>query len=99
MKKSFFAAGVQFRPTKGIVEGLEEGTNLTLEPEPDNKFDPNAIKVMYGTEHLGYVPAKFAAEIGAALQIHEENLQCTLTTYAPKSSPWERLGLTITVKD
>lgn len=99
MKKELFVAGVQFRPSKGIVEGLKEGTRLGLIPEPENKFDPNAIKVMYGTEHLGYIPAKFAAEVGAALQIHEENLHCTLTTYSPDSKTWERLGLTITNED
>lgn len=95
MKKELFVAGVQFRPSKGIVEGLTQGTELYLEPEPENKFDPNAIKVMFGHEHLGYIPAKFAAEIGAAMEIHDD-LHCILTTYEPKSKPWERLGLTIT---
>lgn len=36
---------------------LQEHSVLTLEPEPTNKYDAHAIKVMAfdGSEHLGYV--------------------------------------------
>src|SRR5215475_30441 len=53
-----------------ILPTLPEGQPLILEPEPDNQYDPDAIKVlvdMYGSPyavdpqehlmiHLGYIP-------------------------------------------
>jgi hypothetical protein len=53
-----------------ILPTLSEGTPLILEPEPDNPYDEDAIKVlvdMYGSQyavdpqehlliHLGYIP-------------------------------------------
>lgn len=33
-------------PAAAIVQGLRQGTPLTLVPEPTNQFDPNAIAVM-----------------------------------------------------
>lgn len=35
---------------------LKVGDEVQLIPEPDNKFDPNAIKVMHNGVHLGYIP-------------------------------------------
>lgn len=35
---------------------LSVGQELSLVPEPENKFDPNAIKVMADSSHLGYIP-------------------------------------------
>jgi hypothetical protein len=55
---------------KLVLPTLPEGQPLILEPEPDNQYDPDAIKVcvdMYGSKymvnpeehlivHLGYIP-------------------------------------------
>lgn len=35
---------------------IKEGKGVELIPEPDNKFDSNAIKVIYNVMHIGYVP-------------------------------------------
>ncbi len=42
--KSFHVAGVQFRPTE-VIEPLKTGEKIRLVAEPDNKYDPSAIKV------------------------------------------------------
>lgn len=36
---------------------------LTLEEEPTNKHDKNAIKILVGGFHVGYVPAEFCAKV------------------------------------
>lgn len=94
MNKEFYIAGVQFRPEKGIIEGMEKDDILDLTPEPTNQYDSNAIKVEYVDDevvtHLGYVPAKFCAEVGAALTINP-SLPCTILEYNPESKPWERI--------
>ena len=38
-----------------------------LEPEPTNRHDPNAIKVMYAGAHIAYVPAASCLEVANLL--------------------------------
>lgn len=33
-------------PAKAIIEALPSGAQLTVRPEPDNQFDPNALQVL-----------------------------------------------------
>lgn len=47
----FTAVGMRFRG--GHV--FEAKDNIEFEPEPDNKFDPNAIKIMVERKHVAYV--------------------------------------------
>jgi hypothetical protein len=42
---------------------LEQRDELVLVPEPDNKFDANAILIYFGEEKLGYVAKETAAKI------------------------------------
>lgn len=58
MTNYFYVRGVSFRQEE--VDKCEASDAVLLEPEPDNKFDPNAIKVVLckaeGHFHIGYVP-------------------------------------------
>lgn len=49
-------AGIPHR--KPVLGLLKVGEVLRLQPEPDNKFDPNAIKVLAKSDSvfLGYIP-------------------------------------------
>lgn len=40
-----------------IPKYLFDGFSLSLELEPDNEVDPNAVKVLLNDEHVGYIPA------------------------------------------
>jgi len=63
--------GVNFRPTvaKEVVLALNVGDKLSLEREPSNKFDENAIRVLHPDEEaedsrfLGYVAKEVAVVI------------------------------------
>lgn len=37
------------------IDGLQLGDNLSLELEPDNQFDPHAIKILSGSNEVGYL--------------------------------------------
>jgi|WetSurMetagenome_2_1015567.scaffolds.fasta_scaffold94286_3 hypothetical protein len=100
MSRKFYLAGVQFRPTTAIaaIQNLQEGDELILDPEPDNKYDPNAIRVMVDSEvgdeatreHLGYVPKKFSAEIAAMIEVDGlDTVQCIVTKVDPDAKKWE----------
>jgi hypothetical protein len=47
------------------LRGLTEGDTLELVAEPDNAYDPRAIKVERKGRLLGYVPKELAARISA----------------------------------
>ena len=57
--------GANFRPqqAKDKVLALESGDLVDLIPEPDNPYDPNAIRVEYEEEHLGYVAKEVAVDL------------------------------------
>lgn len=59
------SVGAQFRPagTKDLIRSLAIGDELTLEREPENAYDANAIKVLHDTTHIGYIEASVAADL------------------------------------
>ena len=46
-------AGIPHRKPERLPE---VGDFVDLVPEPDNAYDPNAIKVLWNGVHLGYIP-------------------------------------------
>lgn len=47
------------------VDGTD--TEMKLLPEPDNKHDPNAIRIYLGGEEMGFVPAKDCQRVKKAI--------------------------------
>ena len=85
---TFFIAGVKFHSGAAeIIRKLEVGEDLELVPEPDNKYDPNAIKIEYGGTLIGYVPKKLSAEISALMEIEET--ECLVQDLNPNGPTWE----------
>lgn len=99
---NFYIAGVQFHEGKHLVKKgvLEPGIELTLEPEPTNQYDPNAVKILYNDIDnaaevmLGYVPKRLSASVSAFLETHEK-VSCVLEKVSPEKKTWEQLNVTI----
>ena len=109
MKRSFYIAGVQFRPKNEIAEAskrLKQGAQLSLIPEPENKFDPNAIKIIYKdyTEDmqssaelfLGYVPKKFSSEVAGMLSIGAP-VECIVDEVDSSAKTYEMFKVTVQI--
>lgn len=104
MKRTFQVAGVQFRPTQEIAEAVKAmkvGDVLLLEAEPTNKFDPNAVKILYKENFddenftfLGYVPKKFSSEVSGLLEAGLP-VYCRVDEVLPSGKPWEMIKVTI----
>lgn len=64
-------AGVSFDGRQALIARLVTSDPCRIVPEPDNKFDPNAlaVHVASGGEvlHIGYIPKEFAARIAPLL--------------------------------
>ncbi len=68
-KHEAFIAGVKFRPgAEGRLQSLADGALLTLDPEPDNQYDPDAVRVLHEGFHLGYVPRELSAEVATLIK-------------------------------
>ena len=94
---TFYVAGVKFRKDwKKNLEELKVDDELTLVPEPTNKFDPFAVRIHSVNKHLGYVPAKTgeAKEISNAL--NEGRLFTTkVSDLNPDFEPWRALEVEV----
>lgn len=99
MKREFFIAGVQFHESDLVKDKMKVGDTLTMRPEPDNKYDPNAVALIWNKDHteddcfIGYVPAKFSAEVAAALEYMD--ITCTLTEVNLDEKKWKRFKVEI----
>ncbi len=107
MKRQFFIAGVQFRPRNEIDKAgriMVPGDSIILEPEPSNKFDPNAVKLIFalgGAENadkvfLGYVPKKFSSEVAGMLSIGAP-VECVVNEVDPGAKTYEMFKVTVQI--
>lgn len=91
----FEARGVGRSPgTEQVAQLLLPGERLELRPEPDNPYNPHALRIVragaggdVASSHVGYVPDYFANEL-AAVGGRAEQLELTLSdvqrvTFAP----------------
>jgi len=101
MKRTFYIAGVQFRPENEIAQVIKQihiGDVLVLTPEPTNSFDPNAVKIEYNVDNifLGYVPKKYSSEVAGMLEI-EAPITCTVDEVNPLAKTYEMIKVTVQV--
>lgn len=101
-------AGVTFEGRQGVLERCTRDMPCRLEPEPTNKYDPNAIKVMVATgpgtvEQVGYVPKNLAALIAPRLQGESVMVQIVEITGGFEQSGGRRasygMNISITLPD
>jgi len=96
-------AGVTFEGRQEKIARLHGNEPCRIEPEPDNPYDPNALKVMIasdeGPTHVGYVPRNLAAEIAPHLE--GEALMITFNRVTGGFEMWDggtaNLGLVISI--
>lgn len=77
-------AGVSFHNSNGqsrqeVLRQLRPGDPVRLQPEPDNPFDPDAIRIVTPYGQLGYVPRPITPWIGLLdrekLQVHVHSIK------------------------
>lgn len=65
-----------------LVNALEVPCSFRLEREPENPYDPNAIKVFYEDTHIGYVERGQAVWIAPDLDAGM-TAECRVDTFIP----------------
>lgn len=89
-------AGFQFHRGEDVWPALAIGAPLILIREPENRFDPLAIRVEWNRQKIGYVP-RAENEIAAGLMDRGELLTASIVALAVADNPWERVGMEIGV--
>ena len=58
MTYQFQIAGITFRIKDNVaIASMRPSGECSIEREPDNKFDKNALRVMLEGQHIGYIPS------------------------------------------
>lgn len=62
--------GTHFRPSeaRALAASLTIGDQVDLEADPENPYDPMAVKVMYDDEHIGFIARHNNYQISEWLQ-------------------------------
>lgn len=80
-------AGTYHAVDASYLATLDEGERLVLAREPDNKFDPYAIRIDHGEQKLGYIPALYSQMVAALIDSKLVKLTITVgDTIAPKKA-------------
>jgi hypothetical protein len=96
---TFSIAGFTYWDGLEVFNELKIGTELTLEAEPTNGYDPNAVKILYGKTMLGYIPKEGNEEISMFLQLgYTDIFTAKISRITPECHPEKQIGVTIKVK-
>jgi hypothetical protein len=68
---SFQLAGAAYRIEDFKRAEVKSGDTLTLEPEPSNTYDRNAVKALKGDIHIGYIPRHQTSIIHDIIQLDQ----------------------------
>lgn len=100
----FFVAGLAHHSGYEKIKDLivEDDDTIILEPEPENPYDPYAIKVIFPTDEemvmIGYVPmkGKVSEEVSGLMGLSAFSYDCEIVGHYPDVPKWKRLKLKAT---
>ncbi len=97
---NFYVAGFQHHEGALVLSQLKTGDELTLEAQPDNPYDSQAIAIKGRGEMLGYVPADQNGLLSVLFHYgHASIFECRVMQVAQENEPWKQLRVAIFVKD
>jgi hypothetical protein len=82
-------AGFAHHDGEDLWSYLTVGDRLELRREPDNKNDPDAIRVDWNGRRLGYIPRE-QNRTAARLMDRGMRLEAQISTLARDDNPWRR---------
>lgn len=88
------AAGFQYHMGDMIWLQLAEGDELTLVREPDNAYDPRAVRIDWRGHKLGYVPRTENTAVSYLLDGGLE-VSAEIVTLRDADDPWQRVEFAV----
>lgn len=87
-------AGSQYYAVGTYWQQLRVGDELSLQREPDNRHDANAIRVHWQGQQLGYLPRAQNRAVAAAMD-RGERLVARIARLTEHPDPWRRVVLEV----
>ena len=87
-------AGSQYYAARRVWPELKPGDRLELVREADNRHDPNAVRVDWRGQPLGYVPRAENRAVARALDAGER-LEGRVSRLRDDPDPWRRIEFEI----
>ena len=108
-KKKYFMdchlAGKQYHDADEVWDKLKVNTELKLVRDNENKYDPDAVAVVYVDDDkkeeycIGYIPSSENKEIATILEMGWEDIfECRISSINEKAHPEQQIYLTVKVK-
>ena len=90
-------AGYQFHEGKRLWQEMKVGDALTLVREPDNAYDPRAVRVDWNGHKLGYVPRAENEAVARQLDLGNR-LEARIVRMNKSRDPWKRIEFEVYLK-
>jgi hypothetical protein len=87
-------AGFQYHQGEVVWPMLAVGTFLTLVREPENQYDPRAVRVDWQGHKLGYVPRIDNAAVSHLLD-SDQGVAATIVSLKDSTNPWDRIEFAV----
>ncbi len=87
-------AGFQYHQGEVVWPMLAVGTSLTLVREPENQYDPRAVRVDWQGQKLGYVPRIDNAAVSHLLD-SDQVVAATIVSLSDSTNPWDRIEFVV----
>ena len=108
-RKKYFmdchVAGRMYHEADEVWEELKVGTLLKLERDKENRYDPDAVAIMYEKKDestpycIGYIPREDNETIAAFLDMGWTNIfECRISILNPDTHPERQIYVTIKIK-
>lgn len=82
-------AGLRYHDGVRVAPQVLPGDAVLLEAEPTNRWDPQAVRLLWGDAMLGYVPRRLNRAMSAIL-LQGGHLVARVAAVDVDSPPWER---------
>jgi len=89
-------AGFQYHHGESLWSRLTPGVPLGLVREPNNPYDPRAVRIEFDGVKIGYVPRAENATI-AHLMDSGRHVSASILAVRESSNPWDRIEVSLSL--
>ncbi|NOQ93068.1 MAG: hypothetical protein GQ547_00355 [Methylophaga sp.] len=90
----FYLAGAKFYQLPWVINELKLGTEMKLIPDPENRYDENAVIVQFNDHKLGFIPRANNTNLQKLL-LANVNIIARISVLNPQEEQWKQVKITL----